>query len=229
MVINDHDTVNASGLTVFRDVGKATGIRLPDLAEFVLFIGLTVPEVRISCRFEIVEPDKTLHGIHVDGCREKGFLHEMLINLRGIHAWMLLLNPVDFRDGLVIEGTGKSFVRSDSRHQGIQSTEFVLGLPFFQCFVAVGDRGTIRKGQRGCGDLFVVSRSRGIRIKPLDDRSYQGEAELSHFSVMFESFSVFAHGKSLLLRFFFIISGEHGAIHPPVVCQKMAMSGANTS
>ena len=108
-------------------------------------------------------------------------------------------------------------VRSDSRHQGIQSTEFVLGLPFFQCFVAVGDRGTIRKGQRGRGDPFVVSRSRGIRIKPLDDRSYQGEAELSHFGVMFESFSVFAHGKSLLLRFFFIISGDHGAIHPPVV------------
>lgn len=94
MVINDHDAVNASGLTVFRDVGKVTGIRLPDLAEFVLFIGLTVPEVRISCRFEIVEPDKTLHGIHTDGCREKGFLHEMLINLRGIHAWMLLLDPV---------------------------------------------------------------------------------------------------------------------------------------
>lgn len=105
MVINDHDAVNASGLTVFRDVGKVTSIRLPDLAEFVLFIGLTVPEVRISCRFEIVEPDKTLHGIHTDGCREKGFLHEMLINLRGIHAWMLLLDPVDFRDGLVIEGT----------------------------------------------------------------------------------------------------------------------------
>ena len=47
MVINDHDAVDTSGLTVFRDVWEVTGIRLPDLAEFVLFIGLTVPEIRI--------------------------------------------------------------------------------------------------------------------------------------------------------------------------------------
>lgn len=49
VVINDHDAVDTSGLAVFGDVWKVTGIRLPDLAEFVLFIGLTVPEIRISC------------------------------------------------------------------------------------------------------------------------------------------------------------------------------------
>ena len=48
-------------------------------------------------------------------------------------------------------------------------------------------------------------------------------------SIMFESFSVFAHGKSLLLRFFFIISGDHGDIHPQSCGQKMEISGAYTS
>ena len=77
MVINDHDTVDASGLAVFGDVWKVTGIRLPDLAECVLFIGLTVPEIRIPGRFEIVEPDKTLHVIHADCSGKKRFLYEM--------------------------------------------------------------------------------------------------------------------------------------------------------
>ena len=66
-------------------------------------------------------------------------------------------------------------------------------------------------------DPLVVSRSRGIRIKPLNDRSYESEAELCHFGIMFESFSIFAHGKDLLLMFFFIIRGEQAGIHPMVV------------
>ena len=34
---------------------------------------------------------------------------------------------------------------------------------------------------------------------------------------MFKSFSVFTHGKSLLLMFSLIIRGNPGGIHPPVV------------
>lgn len=103
MVINDHDTVDASGLSVFRDVWKITGIRLPDLAEFVLFIGLTIPEVRVSCRFEIVEPYKPLYGIHADGSREKRFLYEMFMYLRGIHTGSVILDPVDLGNGHIIQ------------------------------------------------------------------------------------------------------------------------------
>ena len=36
------------GFPVFRDVGKIAGIRLPDLSEFVLFIGFPVPEAWVS-------------------------------------------------------------------------------------------------------------------------------------------------------------------------------------
>lgn len=79
---------------------------------------------------------------------------------------------------------------------GIKAAPAVQGFPFFQCFVTVGNCGAVGKSQRRSGNTFVVSRSRGI---------------------MFESFSVFIHGKSLLLMFFFIISGDSAASHPPVV------------
>ena len=217
MIVNDHDAVNAPGLTVFCDVWEITGISLPDFTEFVFFIGLAVTEVRVSGRFEVVVADETLYGIHADSCREKGFLHEMLINLCGIHAWMVIFHTINFSNGFIIQSPGNAFVRPDTGHQGIQPAEVVLGFPLFQCFVAIADRGTIRKGQWRGSDPLVVGRSRGIRIKPLDDRSYESEAELCHFSVMFESFSIFAHGKDLLLMFFFIIRGELAAIHPMVV------------
>ena len=141
----------------------------------------------------------------------------MLINLCGIHAWMVIFHTINFSNGFIIQSPGNAFVRPDTGHQGIQPAEVVLGFPFFQCFVAVGDRGTVRKGQWRGGDPLVVSGSRGIRIKPLDDRSYESEAELCHFSVMFESFNIFAHGKDLLLMFFSIIRGEQAGIHPMVV------------
>lgn len=45
VVINDHDDIHPAGFPAFRDVGKIAGIRLPDLSEFILFIGFPVPEV----------------------------------------------------------------------------------------------------------------------------------------------------------------------------------------
>ena len=48
MVINDHDTVDTAALTIFGDMGKITGIRLPHLAKHVFFEGFAVTNVRIS-------------------------------------------------------------------------------------------------------------------------------------------------------------------------------------
>ena len=153
MVINDHDTVDASGLAVFGDVWKVTGIRLPDLAECVLFIGLTVPEIRIPGRFEIVEPDKTLHGIHADCSGKKRFLYEMRMYLRGVHARMFFLDPVDLGNGLIIQCMGNAFVRPDGGHQGIKTAPAVQGCSFFQCFVTVGNGRTVRKSQWRSGTV----------------------------------------------------------------------------
>lgn len=144
------------------------------------------------------------------------FLYEMLMDLRGVHMGTVILDPADLGNGLIIQGTGDAFVRPDGGHQGIKTAPAVRGFPFFQCFVTVGNGGTVRKCQWRSGNTFVVSRSRGIRKKPLDDRSYEGEAELCHFGIMFKSFNVFTHGKSLPM-FSLIISGDSVASHPPVV------------
>lgn len=145
MVLNDHDTVDAPSLTVFCNVRKITGICLPDLTEFVFFIGLAVTEIRVSGRFEIVASDETLYGIHTDSCREKGLTDQMVMDLCGIHARVFCLNVVDFSNGFLIQRAGNAFVRPDTGHQGIQPTEVVLEFPFFQCFIAVADCETIRK------------------------------------------------------------------------------------
>ena len=129
----------------------------------------------------------------------------MLIDLSGIHTRMFQLDPVDFGNGLFIQRPGKPFVGAGVWHQGVQSSDFVLGFPFFQCFITVGNDGAIGQSQRRSSDPFVVGSSRGIRKKPLDDRSDQGEAELGHFGITFDCFSIFAHEKSLLGMFFYII------------------------
>ena len=71
--------------------------------------------------------------------------------------------------------------------------------------VDYGNDGAIGQSQRRSSDPFVVGSSRGIRKKPLDDRSDQGEAELGRFGITFDCFSIFAHEKSLLGMFFYII------------------------
>lgn len=114
-------------------------------------------------------------------------------------------SPVDYGNGLFIQRPGKPFVGSGVWHQGVQSSDFVLGFPFFQCFITVGNDGAIGQSQRRSSDPFVVGSSRGIRKKPLDDRSDQGEAELGRFGITFDCFSIFAHEKSLLGMFFYII------------------------
>ena len=102
MVINDHDTVDSFGCAVFGDVGKITGVGLPDLSEFVLFKGFAVTKIGISGRFQVVVPYETLDGINTDGGRDKGFPYQMSVNLGGIHARVFFLDTVDFSDGILV-------------------------------------------------------------------------------------------------------------------------------
>ena len=88
---------------------------------------------------------------------------------------------------------------------------------FSRRFVTVGDRGAIGKCQWRCRDALVVGGSRGIRIKPLDNRSDESEAELCHFGIMFHCFGIFTHGKSPPSYVFYIIIGETSGNHPMVV------------
>lgn len=122
-------------------------------------------------RFQVIAPDETLYGINTDVCWNERFTDQMLIDLSGIHTRMFQLDPVDFGNGLFIQRPGKPFVGAGVWHQGVQSSDFVLGFPFFQCFITVGNDGAIGQSQRRSSDPFVVGSSRGIRKKPLDDRS----------------------------------------------------------
>ena len=65
-------------------------------------------------------------------------------------------SPVDYGNGLFIQHPGKPFVGSGVWHQGVQSSDFVLGFPFFQCFITVGNDGAIGQSQRRSSDPFVV-------------------------------------------------------------------------
>lgn len=109
--------------------GRVTGISLPDLTEFVFFIGLAVTEVRIPGRFEVVDADEALYGIHTDRCREKGFFYEMFINLCGIHARVFCLDAVDFSNGFLIQSPGNAFVRPGMGNQGIKIAPCIQGFP----------------------------------------------------------------------------------------------------
>ena len=141
----------------------------------------------------------------------------MFVNLGGIHAGMIFLDTINLSDSIFIQRARDAFVRSDIRHQGIQTADGIQGFPFFQGFVAVGCGRTIRKCQRRSSDALVISGSRGIRKKPLYNRSDKCEAELGHFCIMFKCFSVFTHGKSPPSYVFFIIRGEKACRHPTVV------------
>ena len=102
MVINNHDAVNSPGFTILSDIGKITGIRLPDFTKLIFLIGLAVTEVRVSGRFEVIVANKALYGIHTDGSREKGVTDQMVMDLCGIHARVFFLNAVDFGNGILV-------------------------------------------------------------------------------------------------------------------------------
>ena len=134
MVVDDHDTVDPAALPILSDIGKVTGISLPDLAEFVLFVGFTAAEVWVTGRFQVVVADETLDGIHTDFSRDKRFPYQMFIDLGGVHSWMFQLDAVDLCNGFVIQGTGAALVSTDIWHQGVKAAKFILGLPFFKFY-----------------------------------------------------------------------------------------------
>ena len=102
MVVNDHDTVDASCPPVLCDVRKIAGISLPDLSEFIFLVCFTIAEVGISGSFEIIVSYKALDAVNADRSRDKRFPDQMIMDLRGIHARVFFLDSVDLGDGILI-------------------------------------------------------------------------------------------------------------------------------
>ena len=93
MVINNHDAVDSPALPVFRDIRKVTGIRLPHLPEGVLLKSLSVPQVWVSCRFQVMFLHKTLDSADTDRSGDEGLLHQVSVDLGGVKPWKGLFEP----------------------------------------------------------------------------------------------------------------------------------------
>ena len=194
MVINDHDAVNTPGLSIFCNVWEVARISLPDLAEFIFFEGFAVTHVRVTCRFQVVLFDKALDSTDTDGGRDKGIGDQVLVNLGGIEPGKLFFEAVDLFDGSIREYPGKTFIRACMGHQCLQSAALVHGDPFFDGLIVILHNGTIRKREWRSSHAFVESSPGSIRIKILDDRCDDAEAELGDFGSFTDFFFVFIHG-----------------------------------
>ena len=127
---------------------KVARISLPDLTEFILFEGLTVTHVRVTCRFQVVPFDKTLDSTDTNSGRDKGISDQVLVNLGGIEPGELFFQAVDLFDGSIRERPCEAFVRAGMRHKSFKAAPLVHRDPFLNGFVVVFDNGTIRQGER---------------------------------------------------------------------------------
>jgi len=164
MVIDDHDTVDSSGIPVFHDVGELTGNSLPDLAEFTLLKGFTVTQVQIPRRFQVILFNKALDDADTDCFRNKRVSNQMLVNL-GVFSRGIFLNAVDlFNDGIGKDSC-EAFVRTGREHENFQVTPLVHGNPFLDGLVVVFHNRTIWQSERRVSNSFVVGSSGRIRVK----------------------------------------------------------------
>ena len=110
MIIDNHNAVNTSGLSIFRDVRQITGISLPNFSEFIFFISLTIFEIWVFCGFKVIVTDETLDGIYTYGSLDKGISDKEFIYLRGIHTRKIFLETVDFTYCFIIKCTGYTLI-----------------------------------------------------------------------------------------------------------------------
>ena len=167
MVINNHDTVDSPALPVFRDIRKVTGIRLPHLPEGVLLKSLSVPQVWVSCRFQVMFLHKTLDSADTDRSGDEGLLHQVSVDLGGVKPWKGLFEPVDFFNGRIRQYPGGPLVRAFLRHEGIDAAVLVEGHPLADGLGAVAEHGSVRQGKRILGDAPVVGVPGRVGIKAI--------------------------------------------------------------
>ena len=102
------------------------------------------------------------------------------MDLGGVQPGKGLLEAVDFLNGGVGQRPGGALVGTLLWHEGVDAAVLVEGHPFAKGLRAVLEYGAIRQGERFFGDTLVVGVPGRIRIKAMDDRRYEGEAELCH-------------------------------------------------
>jgi len=181
VVVNDHDAVDPAALPIFRDVREITGIRLPHLPEGVFFKSLPVLHVRVTGGFEAMAAYEPLYSTDADRGGDKGILHQLLVDLRGIEPGERFLKAVDLLNGSIGERAGGTLVRPLFWHQGVNAAGLVKGNPFTERLGAVLEDGAVRERQGLFGDAAVISIPGGVREQAMDHRGDHGQAELRDF------------------------------------------------
>ena len=207
MVINDHDAVDSPALAVLRDKRQVTGIGLPHLPKGVFFKCLPVPHAGVACRFQVMFLHEALDGADADCGRDEGFFHEVPVDLCRVQPWEGLLEAVDLLDGRVREHPGGALIGTLLRHEGVDAAVLVEGHPFAEGLGAVLEHGAVKQGEGLFRDSLVIGVPGRIRIKAMDDRRYESEAELCHGGCVRKVFGIAVH-KNVLLRWFSTIMQE---------------------
>ncbi|KAI4446403.1 hypothetical protein C823_000921 [Eubacterium plexicaudatum ASF492] len=180
MVINNHNAVDSPAPSVLRDKRQVTGIGLPHLPKGIFFKCLPVPHAGVACRFQVMFPDEALDGADADCGRDEGFFNEVPVDLCSVQPWEGLLEAVDLLDGRVWEYPCGALIGTLLRHEGVDAAVLVEGHPFAEGLGAVLEHGAVRQGEGLFRDSLVIGVPGRIRIKAMDDRRYESEAELRH-------------------------------------------------
>ena len=207
MVINDHDAVYPSALAVLRDIRQVTGIGLLHLSKGVFFKCFAVPHAGVACRFQVMPLHEALDGADADRGRDEGFFHEVPVDLGRVQPWECFLEAVDLFDGRVREHPGGAFVGTFLWHERIDAAVLVEGHPFAEGLGAVLEHGAVRQGEGLFRDSLVIGVPGRIRIKAMDDRRDESEAELRHGGCVRKVFWIVDH-RNVLLKWFSPIMGQ---------------------
>ena len=209
MVINNHNAVDSPALAGLRDIRQVTGIGLPHLPKGVFFKCLPVPHAGVACRFQVMFLDEALDGADADCGRDEGFFNEVPVDLCRVQPWEGLLEAVDLLDGRIREHPGGALIGAFLGHEGVDAAVLVEGHPFAEGLGAVLEHGAVRQGEGFFRDSLVIGVPGRIRIKAMDDRRYESEAELRHGGCVRKFFWIVVHRK-VLLKWFSTIMEQKG-------------------
>ena len=157
MVVYNADRIDPAGSAILGDVREVTGVCLPHPAESILLKGLTIPEVRVPCRLQVVLLDEALHCADTDRSRDKAVLDQLGMDLCGIEPREFLFQTVDLLNGGVRQHPGGALVGTFHRHQGVDPATLIGGDPAFQGLEADLPDRTVREFDGFLSDPLVES------------------------------------------------------------------------
>lgn len=170
MVIDDTDSIDPAGATVFRDVREVTGIGLPHPAEGIFLKSFPVPHVWTSCRLQVIAFNETLDGTDTDSAGNKAVPNELFMNLYSIETRGLPFQAVDFLDRRVRKDTGRTLIGTFGGHQGVDPVLLIVTDPFFKRLVVQLSDAPIWEFDRIFRDPLIKNDPGRVREEILDDR-----------------------------------------------------------